>query len=337
MVKMKILLTGGCGFIGSHILDTYLKAGHEVVVVDNFRSGRIENIKHNLGHKNLTCIFGDILKEDFVRSLGTDYDVINHHAAQLEITRCMDFPQEDITSNMIGTTNIFEHAKRCKKLKKVIYASSAAVYGQARSKLQKETDPIDPHWIYGVSKYGTEMLAKIYEQNLRIPFFGLRYSIVYGPREWYGRVLTLFIRNALEDRKVVVFGEGSEVRDFVNVKDAANANLLILNSKNMEGGAYNISSGSDITIRQLAEKIKVASGCEILTEDVKEGEPSKILNKNRIRLPGNLLYLCQDNGKARKELGWEPNMGFDSGLKEEFNWYREAKKTDKGLWERMFY
>jgi len=325
---MKILLTGGCGFIGSQILDRYLEEGHEVVVVDNFRSGRIINIAHQLNNNKLKCVFGDILDEDFVKSLDDDFDVISHHAAQLEITRCIDFPQEDIISNMIGTTNIFEHAKRCKNLKKVIYASSAGVYGQAKSELQKESDQIDPHWIYGVSKYGTELLAKIYNQQLKIPFFGLRYGIVYGTREWFGRVLTLFIKNSIEDGKVIVFGEGNEVRDYVNVKDVVEFNNILLGSDKKENAVYNVSSGKKVTINDLAEKIQKLSSCEIIHEDVKEGEPSKVLNKNRIRLPGNLLYLCQDNSKAKEELNWAPKVEFDEGLKEEFDWYKKQKEKE---------
>jgi len=334
---MKILLTGGAGFIGSHILDSYLQKGHEVVLVDNFRSGRVQNIIHQLNNKNLKCVFGDILNEDFVKDLDTDFDIINHHAAQLEITRCIEFPQEDIITNMIGTTNIFEHAKRCKILKKVIYASSAAVYGQAQNEFQKETDSINPHWIYGVSKYGTELLAEIYSKQLKIPFFGLRYAIVYGTREWYGRVLTLFIKNSIEDKKVVVFDKGEEVRDYINVKDAVELNTLLLSTDKQENEVYNVSSGEKTTIKGVAEKIKRLSGCEIIYEDVKEGEASKTLNKNRTRLPGNLLYLCQDNSKAKKELNWAPKIKFDDGLKEEFEWYKNSKKKDKELWTKMFY
>jgi len=334
---MKILLTGGCGFIGSHILDNYLAEGHEVTVVDNFRSGRLENIKHQLDNKRLTCMFGDILDENFVRSLGTDFEVVNHHAAQLEITRCIDFPQEDITSNMIGTTNIFEHAKRCKHIKRVIYASSAAVYGQAQSKMQKEVDPINPHWVYGVSKYATELLAKIYSQQLGIPFFGLRYSIVYGTREWYGRVLTLFVKNSIRDGKVIVFGKGDEVRDFIHVKDAAGVNSILLRANSKGSTIYNVSSGKTVSIKELAEKVRDLSGCEIIFEDVKEGESSRLLNIGRIRLPGNVIYSCMDNSKAKKELGWQPTVQFDQGLREEFDWYKAQKKEDGMLWERLFY
>ncbi len=335
---MKILLTGGCGFIGSNILERYLQEGHEVTIVDNFRSGRMENIKHLLDNKNLRCAFGDILDEDFIKGLDEDFDIISHHAAQLEITRCIEFPQEDLTSNLIGTTNIFEHAKRCKNVKKVIYASSAAVYGQAKSSLQKETDDIDPHWIYGVSKYATEMLANIYSKELKIPFVGMRYSIVYGPREWYGRVLTLFIKNSIRDNKIVVFGKGDEVRDYINVKDVVEFNALLL-EKNLpnENLPLNVSFGKGITIDKLAHKIQDLTSCELIHEEVEEGKSSKIINVDRVRLPGNLLYLCQDNSKAKEMLNWEPKVDFEVGLIEEIEWYREKSKTDSELWSKMFY
>lgn len=335
---MKILLTGGAGFIGSNILDMYVSKGFNVVVVDNFRSGRIENIKHHLDNDNVEFIFGDILDEQFVSQLPKDIDVINHHAAQLEITRCIDYPQEDIQSNIIGTTNILEYAKKCPNLKKFIYASSAAVYGQSKSKLQKETDPIDPHWIYGVSKYSTELLANIYCGYFKIPFIGLRYSIIYGIREWYGRVLTLFIKNSIKDKKVVVFGKGNEVRDYCNVKDIVDLHEILI-TKDFKNGnhVYNGSSGKKTTIKELAYAVSRISGCKVIHEDVKEGESSKILNKGRIRLPGNLEYLCQDNSKAKKELGWVPRTDFQNGLAEEFSWYKEKSQTDKELWKKLFY
>jgi UDP-glucose 4-epimerase len=334
---MKILLTGGCGFIGSHILDEYLKKGHEVVVLDTFRSGRLENIKHNLNNKKVKLVFGNILDEKFIGSLDTDFDFINHHAAQLEITRCIDYPQEDLMTNLIGTTNIFEHAKRCKKLKGVIYASSAAVYGQAQNKLQKETDPINPHWVYGVSKYSVELLAKIYAKLLNIPFYGFRYSIVYGPREWYGRVLTIFIKNAIHNKKIIVFDKGEEVRDFVHVRDAVQANINALKIHKKGNNVYNISSGIKTSIKELAEKVCSYIPSEIIFEQVKEGKSSKVLNKDRIRLPGNLMYLCQDNTKAKKELGWIPVISLEEGLKDEIEWYKANNKKDPELWTKMFY
>ncbi|MCL4405400.1 MAG: GDP-mannose 4,6-dehydratase [Patescibacteria group bacterium] len=335
---MKILLTGGAGFIGSNILDMYVKQGHEVIVVDNFRSGRIENIYRRLKDKHIQFIFGDILDENFISKLPTDIDVINHHAAQLEITRCIDFPQEDITSNLIGTTNMMEFAKKCPKLKLFIYASSAAVYGQAKSELQSEDDPIDPHWIYGVSKYSTELLAKIYSDQLRIPFIGLRYSIIYGIREWFGRVLTLFIKNSIIRRKIVVFGEGSEVRDYCNVEDVVRLHAILL-SKELKPGShiFNVSSSQKTTISELAHMVAKISGCRVLYEDVKEGKPSKILNDGRIRLPGNLLYLCQDNTKAWRELGWRPKIWIADGVKKEFDWYKKNLKIDRELWSKLFY
>jgi UDP-glucose 4-epimerase len=335
---MKILLTGGAGFIGSNLLDMYVSQGHNVTVVDNFRSGRIENIKHLLDNKQVTFIFGDILDEEFLKLLPTDFDLINHHAAQLEITRCIEYPQEDLRSNIFGTTNIMEFAKECKKLKLFIYVSSAAVYGQAKSKLQKESDPIDPHWVYGVSKYSTELLATIYSKALNIPFIGIRYSIIYGIREWYGRVLTMFIKNCINNKKLVVFGEGCEIRDYLNVKDVVEFHRLILKKKfSVLNHVYNVSSAQKTSISDLAKFISEISPCEILHEEVSEGESSKILNSGRIRLPGNLEYLCMDNSKAKKEISWFPKINLKEGVSEELNWYRATMEKDCTLWERMFY
>lgn len=338
MKQKRILLTGGAGFIGSSILDMYDKNEYEITVVDNFRSGRLNNIKHNIDKKNIKFIFGDILDENFISSLPTNFNIINHQAAQLEITRCIDYPQEDIRSNLLGTTNIMEFAKRCPKLEKFIYASSAAVYGQASSKLQKETDPINPHWIYGASKYSTELLANIYSSNLKIPFIGLRYSIIYGIREWYGRVLTMFIKNSIQNRKIIVFGKGDEVRDYCNVKDVVTLHEKLITTKfENVNNVYNVSSGEKTTIKELALLISRFSNCELVHENVKEGEPSKILNKERIRLPGNLEYLCQDNSKAKKEINWAPKISLTKGVEEEYEWYKNEQPIDTDLWDKIFY
>jgi UDP-glucose 4-epimerase len=335
---MKILLTGGAGFIGSNLLDMYVNHGHNVTIIDNFRSGRIENIKHHINNKQVNFMFGDILDEEFLKSLPTDFDLINHHAAQLEITRCISYPQEDLKSNIFGTTNILEFAKKCKKLRLFIYVSSAAVYGQAKSKLQKESDPIDPHWVYGVSKYSTELLANIYCKALGIPFVGIRYSIIYGIREWFGRVLTLFIKNSINDKKIVVFGKGQEIRDYLNVKDVVEFHRLLLEKKlDASNHIYNVSSGRKTSIRELASLISEINQCKIIYENVKEGESSKILNNARIRLPGNLEYLCMDNSKAKREIDWHPKISIKEGALEELKWYEESAKRDTKLWERMFY
>ncbi len=336
---MKILLTGGAGFIGSHVLDMYVRHHHKVVVVDNFRSGRIENINHLLKNRNVEFVFGDILDETFVASLPTNVDIINHQAAQLEITRCIQYPQEDLTSNILGTTNILEFAKRCKNLKLVVYASSAGVYGRSKGGFQRESDaPLQPHWVYGVSKYATELLGNIYSHYLNIPFIGLRYSIIYGVREWFGRVLTLFIKHSIHDKKIVVFGDGHEVRDYCHVKDVVRFHELLLSSKLAPANhIYNVSSMTKTTIKELAALIRDLSGCRVLHEDVKEGEPSKLLRNSRIRLPGNLEYLCQDNTKAKKELGWQPTVDFKTGIEEEFKWYRDSRSTDPALWQKLFY
>jgi UDP-glucose 4-epimerase len=239
---------------------------------------------------------------------------------------------------MIGTTNVFEYAKKCKKLKKVIYVSSAAVYWQAKSKLQKETDQIDPHRIYWVSKYSTELLAKIYSEQLNIPFIWLRYSIIFGLNERYGRVLTLFIKNSITKNKIVVFWDWHEVRDYCNVKDVVSAHkLFIEKDPPLKNNIYNISSWKWVTINKLAEIVAKISWCELLYENVKEWESSKILNDNRIKLPWNLEYLCQDNQKVYKEFWWQPEVNFEEWVLEEFNRYKDNHQKDKWLWGKLFY
>lgn len=327
----KVLVTGGAGFIGSHIVERLLNEGATVTVLDNFRTGLRENLDKVKG--DIKLVEGSILEPKDLAKVVKGQDLISHQAAQLEIMRALDDPVEDLVTNTVGTLNVLKAAVEF-GVPKVVEASSAGVYGQAVETPQREdTHPTNPNWAYGVSKLATEKYAEIFKEAHGLNVTSLRYGIVYGPREWYGRVLTIFLKRALEGEPLVVFGDGKQIRDFVNVKDVVTMNLMCLEDAAANSQVFNVSTAKGTDINQLAELVQKASGkkVEIIHEDVKEGEKSKYYD--RMRLPQELKELIQANEKAEKLLGWKPTVDLEKGIKEEYEWL--SKHADR--WQKMNY
>jgi len=327
---LKILVTGGAGFIGSHIVESLIEKGAEVIIYDNFSSGSMENLKHL--QKDIKVIKGDIIDNNKLLEACKGIDCISHQAAQLEITKCIDNPVEDLKINTEGSLNIFNAAKR-NGVKKIIYASSACVYGQSQYIPQDENHPTDPNWPYGVSKLAVEKYANIYSNYYGIPMIGLRYSIVYGPREWYGRVLTVFLQRAIEGKLPVIW-EGNQICDFIYVDDVVSLHNLCIENDEAQNEVFNVSTGIGTTIEQLAKLIIDLFGLEgdPIYENVKEGEVSELV-EGRKRLPMELMKMVLDNKKAKKILGWEPKVELKDGLIREFEWL----KSNKHRWKKMSY
>jgi UDP-glucose 4-epimerase len=327
----KVFVTGGAGFIGSFVVEELVRAGCRVTVYDNLRSGHRENLAAVAGE--IEFLEDTILDRERLTNACAGHDAICHQAAQLEITRAIDDPVEDLETNTIGTLNVFE-AARANGIEKVVFASSAGVYGQAVQTPQHEDDhPTEPNWAYGVSKLATEKYAAIYGELYGLRTVALRYGIVYGPREWYGRVLTIFLRRALDGESLVVFGDGEQVRDFVYVDDVVRANLLCLEQDAADGTMLNVSSATGTTINELAEIVRgtAGGGSEVVHEDVAEGESSRYYD--RIRLPMELRTLVQANSKAKELLGWEPTVDLRDGIRNEYEWLQESE----GRWHTMTY
>ncbi len=327
----RVLVTGGAGFIGSHLVERLLHEGATVTLLDNFRTGLRENLA--AVKDDIQLIEGSILDPAELAKAAAGQDLISHQAAQLEITRAIDDPVEDLITNTAGTLNVLKAAVD-NGIPKVVMASSAGVYGQAVEIPQREdTHPTNPNWAYGVSKLATEKYATIFQETHGLRVVSLRYGIVYGPREWYGRVLTIFLKRALEGQPLVVFGDGEQVRDFVNVRDVVTMNVRCLVDAAADNEVFNVSTGEGTTINALAEMVRKASGrdLDIIHEDVKEGETSKYYD--RIRLPQELKQLVQSYEKAQRLLGWRPTVRIDEGIDEEYEWLsRHASR-----WRKMNY
>jgi UDP-glucose 4-epimerase len=326
-----VLVTGGAGFIGSHLVERLVEAGANVTVLDNFRTGLRENLDKVAG--DIRLITGSIMEPGDLAEAVRGQDLISHQAAQLEITRALDDPVEDLITNTVGTLNVLKAAVD-NGVPKVVMASSACVYGQAVTTPQDEdTHPTEPNWSYGVSKLATEKYAAIFQEMSGLNVVSLRYGIVYGPREWYGRVLTIFLKRALEGQPLVVFGDGLQIRDFVNVKDVVTMNLLCMENEAADNEIFNVSTALPTDINTIATLVRKVAGkqVEVIHEDVEEGKTSQYYD--RIRLPQELKTMLLANEKAEKLLGWQPTVQLEDGIREEYEWL----SSHPSRWREMNY
>lgn len=323
-MKEKVFVTGGAGFIGSHIVEDLLKNGYEVTIYDNFSSGRRGNL--NSIKDDVRIIKGDILDYDKLKRAMKGHRYVSHQAAQLEIFRCLDDPFVDLNINTIGTLNVLK-ACLANNVEKIINASSACVYGQAQYVPQDEDHPTNPNWPYGISKLAGEKYANIYHERYSINVMNLRYSIVYGEREWLGRVLTMFLKRILENRPPVIFGRGDQLRDFIYVKDVVRLHNLLLKNNIYGCKTYNVSTGIGSSIKELAKMvIEIAGmGIEPIFEEVKEGELSHFMSQRK-RIPAELIKMVLSPEKAGKETGWIAETSLKEGIVKEFNWIRENSR-----------
>lgn len=329
----RVLVTGGAGFIGSHLVEEYLvNDAEKVVVFDDFSTGTMENLD-DVKDERLKIVKGSIL--DFAQlnaAVGKEkIDIIDHLAAELEVYTGIKDAEKDAKINILGTLNVLNTALK-NNVEKVLFASSGAVYGQAQYLPINEEHPLEPHWPYGVSKLAAERYVLQYNKLFGLNTTAFRYGIVYGPKEWFGRVLTMFIKRIfLENKPPVVFGDGSQTRDFVYVKDVVKAHMLAIEKQESAGKVFNIGSGKGVSIKELAKMLVKASnkGFEIIYDNPKEGSASHF-QPERIRLQGELVNFILDCRKAEEILGWRPQTDFNEGVTKEIEWVLKFPKRWAG-------
>lgn len=298
---MKILLTGGAGFIGSHILDNYLYAGHNILVVDNLSTGKIENIPDgvNLEQVDITDPKIETLVQEF------QPEVINHQAAQIDVRRSVDDPTFDAQVNILGSLTLLEAARKVGSVKKIIFASSGgAAYGEAEQIPTSESEPVKPISPYGIAKISVEYYLHYYYHVYHIPYIALRYANVYGPRQnphGEAGVVAIFYERMLHQKPFVINGSGEQTRDFVYVKDVAQANLASLDTDFI--GALNISTCTETSINDL---VSLMAQSLDLPEDIPHG-PGKA---------GEQMRSCLTYQKAQEKLTWQPKVDLNQGLLE---------------------
>jgi UDP-glucose 4-epimerase len=310
--RVKILVTGGAGFIGSHVVDAYIEAGHQVVVVDDLSSGSRANL-----HPAATFYELDIRQPELRDIFAAERpDVVNHHAAQIDVRRSVTDPAFDAEVNVLGSINLLECA-RISGVGKVIYISSGgAIYGEPEYEPCDEAHPVRPLSPYGVSKYTVEQYLPIYRAAYGLDTTALRYANVYGPRQdphGEAGVVAIFSAQMLAGEAPTVNGSGEQARDFVYVADCARANVLALDRGS--GRAYNLGTGTATSINELAALLKDAAG---YAGPVAHG-PAKA---------GEVFRITLDAGRAREELGWEPEVDLAEGLQRTVGYFREKGDAD---------
>lgn len=325
MKKKTILVTGGAGFIGSHIVESLLREGYRVKVYDNFSSGRTENLRKV--KDGVEVVKADILDYARLEKAMRNCHLVSHQAAQLEIFDCLKDPRRDLQINTLGTLNVLKAALKS-GVEKIVNASSACVYGQAQYTPQDERHSRRPNWPYGVSKLAAEEYCRIYKHNHGVPVISLRYGIVYGEREWQGRVLTMFIRRILRNKPPVIFGKGDQLRDFIYVGDVVRMHNLCL--KMNKGDVFNVATGKGTSVKELALKVIAISGKGFfpLFEDLREGATSKFMPQRR-RIPQELKQMVLSSAKAKRLLGWHPEVSLSEGIRREIEWIRSDPRAWK--------
>jgi UDP-glucose 4-epimerase len=307
---MKILVTGGAGFIGSHVVDAFLNAGHEVVVVDNLSTGRQQNLNPRARFYQLD-IRDPGLAEVFERERP---EVVDHHAAQMDVRRSVADPLFDADVNVRGTLNLLETCRNY-GVRKFIYASTGgAVYGEPRYLPCDEDHPIDPICQYGVSKHVVEHYLHVYRHLYGIDYTILRYPNVYGPRQnphGEAGVVAIFAGRMLAARPVTIFGSGEQERDFVYALDCARGNVLALQSGSAE--IYNLGSNRGTTVNLLFSTLANIIGYSAAPDK----QPAKA---------GETFKIYLDGRRAQAGLSWSVSVSLDDGLRQTVSYLREHER-----------
>lgn len=303
---MRILVTGGAGFIGSHIVETYLAAGHTVAVVDDLSSGRRDHVPAGVPFYPM-----DIRDPELAQVFETEQpEVVNHQAAQVSVPQSLADPVLNTSVNVAGLVNVLEQSRR-HGVRKVIFASSCAVYGDPDHLPVREEDAICPLSPYGQSKWTGEHYLALYRRLYGLRYTALRYANVYGPRQDpFGEagVITIFVERMLDGRPVTIYDDGEQTRDFVYVGDVASANLQALDQG--DDAIYNIGTGHASTINQLFRTLRELAGYP----HAPQYAPAR---------PGDIRHSVLDATRAVRELDWQPATSLEEGLIQTIEFFRK--------------
>jgi UDP-glucose 4-epimerase len=309
---VKVLVTGGAGFIGSHVVDDLVKHGYQVVVVDDLSTGRRSNL-----NPAATFYQMDIRSPEIADIFEKEKpDFVDHHAAQMDVRRSVVEPLFDADVNIRGSINLIEAALR-NKVKRFVYISTGgAVYGEPEYLPCDENHPINPICPYGASKHTVEHYLYMYRQNYGLEYSVLRYPNVYGPRQdphGEAGVVAIFTGLMLDGKQAHINGDGQQERDFVYVGDCARANRLAL-EKNAGSGIYNLGYGIGTSINEIFDHLKQITGYPLEVAYA----PAKVGETRRIFL---------DATKAKQELGWQPTVDLPEGLQRTVEYFKTVERV----------
>jgi UDP-glucose 4-epimerase len=308
----RALVTGGCGFIGSHIVDELLHRGIETYVLDNLSTGKIENISHHFGNNMFHFIQGDISEVSQIFRGREGFEVVFHEAAIASVTLSVLNPNLVFESNVNYTIKLLNFCKDA-GVKRFVFASSSAVYGDLQGQELSEDNYCKPTSPYGASKIAIEHFLHSYWKTYGLETVSLRYFNVYGPRQSkneYSGVITIFVDKLMRSEPLTIYGDGNQIRDFVNTKDIVKANMLAMESDRSVGHPINIGTGTETSILNLAQLIK----------KIADKEKTPIIFK-RERL-GDIKKSLSTTARSRDLLGFEPSMALNEGLEEFVNWQK---------------
>lgn len=305
MTSKKVLVTGGAGFIGSHLVDALCEK-HDVAVIDDLSTGRVENLKDS--RERITFYKKNILGKN-LKDVLRDVEVVFHHAAQIDVRKSVEDPFYDLDINGKGPLNLVENAEN---LERFVYASSGgAVYGEPTylpADEHHETNPISP---YGVSKLIGEKYLYYYSYNYGLKVTCLRYANVYGERQdplGEAGVISIFINRVLKNKPPIIFGDGMQTRDYIHVSDVVEANLLAMKKE----GTFNIGTGVETSVNQLAHIITKIGGKKLKPVHAEERK-------------GEVRRISLSISRAKRELKWNPNIELKEGIRRTFNWFKSKE------------
>lgn len=305
-----VLITGGAGFIGSHIAEALVARGCHVTVIDNLVSGNLKNIE---GLKpKITFVEGDIRNEERLARAIKGCDIVFHQAAVVSVTKTVAQPVHSTEVNDLGTLKVLDAARK-NNVKRVVLASSSAVYGDDPQLPKIESMTPKPLSPYAVQKLTNELYAELYYRLYGLETACLRYFNVYGPRQDpsspYSGVISIFMQRAVDGDVPTIYGDGRQTRDFVFVKDVVAANLLAATGINAPGQVFNVGTGESITVNALWHQIAGLNASE--------ADPEYAHAR-----PGDIVHSRADIHKATEQLGFEPSVSFNEGLSQTFAWYQ---------------
>jgi UDP-glucose 4-epimerase len=311
--QKKFIVTGGCGFIGSHLVDALLSQGHRVAVIDNLSTGRQSNLESQQKNPSLTVEVADLAQPGSWAKIFEKADAVFHLAALADIVPSLERPLEYFRANVTGTSNVLE-AMRATGVSRIIYAASSSCYGIPDTFPTSETAPIKPEYPYALTKNLGEQLVMHWNKVYRLQALSLRFFNVYGRRSrtggTYGAVFGVFLRQKLAGKPLTVVGNGQQTRDFTHVSDVVQA-LITAQESELSGEIMNVGSGRTVSVNRLVELI---------------GGPTEYLPKR----PGEPDCTFADISKIRRLLKWEPRMAFEDGVKDLLNGIEQWK--DAPLW-----
>ena len=306
---MNILVTGGAGFIGSHIVDAYIQAGHHVVILDNLSSGKREQVHPEATFYELDLMdpkIKDIFKKENI-------EAINHHAAQISVIESVKDPCFDAEINIVGSLKLLELAAAHKVSKFIFASTGGALYGEQDYFPADEKHPTLPMSPYGIAKLTVERYLNYYRENFNIQPTILRYSNVYGPRQdphGEAGVVAIFCNRLMKDQNPLINGDGEQTRDFVSVFDVVNANVKALSEKCQ--GTYNVGTGKETSVNTITASLIKASG-------------KSLSPQHNPPCMGEQRRSCIDYGKFNKDHGWQPIQPLDEGLKDTYDFFAHQK------------